>query len=228
MCQSEFSGTQFNTGMLINVQIQYNLCHCQLWRLKYSKFPSNIQYIIGWCAFQWMDHDEQNKHESWQEKRHIKVVQFVILLTHKCTANKLGSDIRLCAWNFLVWASSEGSVETVRMLRLAWAFTVRLCDKCPFLMIWLTFTWCALPFRILLYYLHFFFTTRSLHHVRKACVPEYLKSFLTCKLQAYIGVIFASCFPHNIRKEGGNTWVNFLFICLDSGGEFEYAMRDGQ
>ena len=30
---------------------------------------------------------------------------------------------------YFMWANSEGSGETVRMRRLAWAFAGRLCDK---------------------------------------------------------------------------------------------------
>ena len=36
-----------------------------------------------------------------------------------------------------MYANSEGSGETARMRRLAWAFAGRLCDKYHNLMIWL-------------------------------------------------------------------------------------------
>ena len=38
-----------------------------------------------------------------------------------------GRTLRLLP--YLMCANSEGSVETARMRRLAWAFTDRLCDK---------------------------------------------------------------------------------------------------
>ena len=43
---------------------------------------------------------------------------------------------------YFMCANSEGSCETVRMHRLAWAFTGRLCDKYHNLMSWLI---CPLP-----------------------------------------------------------------------------------
>ena len=47
-------------------------------------------------------------------------------------------DVALCLklplTPFIVWANSEGSVETAWMRRLAWAFAVCLCDKYLFFM----------------------------------------------------------------------------------------------
>ena len=38
-----------------------------------------------------------------------------------------------------MWANSEGSGETARMRRLAWAFAGRLCDKFHNLVSWLIY-----------------------------------------------------------------------------------------
>ena len=47
---------------------------------------------------------------------------------------------------YFMCANSEGSGETARMRRLAWAFAGRLCDKYHYLMIWLNcFIGFALP-----------------------------------------------------------------------------------
>ena len=43
----------------------------------------------------------------------------------------------LCLLPYFMWANSEGSGETARMRRLAWAFAGRLCDKYHNLMSWL-------------------------------------------------------------------------------------------
>ena len=46
-----------------------------------------------------------------------------------------GRTLRLLP--YFMWSNSEGSGETARMRRLAWAFAVRLCDKYHNLMSWL-------------------------------------------------------------------------------------------
>ena len=47
----------------------------------------------------------------------------------------LGRTLRLLP--YFMFANSEGSDETARMRRLAWAFAGRLCDKYHNLMSWL-------------------------------------------------------------------------------------------
>ena len=47
----------------------------------------------------------------------------------------LGHTLRL--FPYYVCANSEGSGETARLRRLAWAFAGRLCDKYHYLMSWL-------------------------------------------------------------------------------------------
>ena len=42
---------------------------------------------------------------------------------------------------YLVWANSKGFRETAQMHRLAWAFAVRPCDKYPFHMGWLKWSY---------------------------------------------------------------------------------------
>ena len=42
---------------------------------------------------------------------------------------------------WFMYANSEGSGETERMRRLAWAFAGRLCDKNQNLMSWLIYLW---------------------------------------------------------------------------------------
>ena len=48
-----------------------------------------------------------------------------------------GRTLRLLP--YFMWANSEGSGETARMRRLAWAFARRLCDKYHNLMSWLNY-----------------------------------------------------------------------------------------
>ena len=46
-------------------------------------------------------------------------------------------QIRFCLFQYFMCANSEGSGETARMRRLAWAFAGRLCDKYHNLISWL-------------------------------------------------------------------------------------------
>ena len=48
-----------------------------------------------------------------------------------------------------IYANSEGSAETARMRRLAWAFAGRLCDKYHNLMSWLKFNFLTLFHQII-------------------------------------------------------------------------------
>ena len=56
-----------------------------------------------------------------------------LILQMRIRSHPVGLDV--------MWGNSEGSGETVRMCRLAWAIARRLCDKYYNLMSWLLYDW---------------------------------------------------------------------------------------
>ena len=71
--------------------------------------------------------------EPSHEKTDLSVVRFEILQTHIRSLYKR-SEVWFFAWSFplLYESNSEGSCETARMHRLAWAFAGRISNKYSF------------------------------------------------------------------------------------------------
>ena len=86
---------------------------------------------------------------KWNEPVHEIMTLFVLrklILQTRTRSYPVGLDVWRFGWTlrllqYYMCAKSEGSGETARMRRLAWAFAVRLCDKYHNLMNWLKLRW---------------------------------------------------------------------------------------
>ena len=84
---------------------------------------------------------ERTMIKSWYAPSHEVMVIFVFckrILQTRMGIHPVGIDVWFLVGPFVyfMWANSEGSGETARMRRFAWAFAGRLCDKYHNLMSW--------------------------------------------------------------------------------------------
>ena len=128
-------------------------------RLLQEKYHNKTVFILCFMAvpveFQLRNNDYWNRlfhpHQTFMEDYKSCFMR----LGRHAQPLKRARDVALCLKlllvPFIVWANSESSSETAHMHRLTWAFTVRLCDKYPYLMNWLIriFNGCLVKLKIL-------------------------------------------------------------------------------
>ena len=117
--------TKHNKNKQLKIQgiIDSDICNCQSDQYPLWFHTSFCQYFINNCNL-----------------NHLSPVKRICVFEHSVTnftahaqpfrgARDLAFCLKVPLDSLLVWASSEGSSETVRMRRLAWTFAARICDK---------------------------------------------------------------------------------------------------
>ena len=124
-----------------------------------------------------------------------------------------GQTLRLLP--YFMCANSEGSGETVRMWRLAWAFAGRLCDKYHDLMSWLIYCFPSKFFYIIGHhssrhkYSHK--STQIFPQVHLSCFGYFWKTRSPSHNFLVVKQTFKKCKPLDLSKLTKRNWSNVNF-----------------